>query len=133
MLRDFPGLHAFTLIPFRPFCHHVLPTMQEIPDSFLALYRGPGQRLTVPASQVYARYEWCEDLAQQVSESARSLALSLGGGEDSILTRLREGLLGDGSPGSGSDVSTQEAWWVEVRVAELLYWPHPDLPSSDRG
>jgi hypothetical protein len=107
--------------------------MQEIPASFLALYRGPGHRLTAPAAQVYARYEWCEDLAQQVSESARSLALSLGGGEDNILARLREGLLGDGSPGSGSNVNAQEAWWVEVRVAELLNWPHPDLPGSTQG
>ncbi len=105
--------------------------MQEIPDSFLALYRGPGQRLTAPAAQVWARYEWCEDLAQQASESARAVALSLGGGEASILARLREGLLGDGSPGSGSDVSPREAWWVEVRVAELLNWPHPDLPGRD--
>jgi len=107
--------------------------MQEIPESFLQLYRGPSQRLTAPAAQVYGRYEWCEDLAQQVSESARGLALALGGGEDSILARLREGLVGDGSAGSGSALSTQEAWWVEVRVAELLNWPHPDLPDSVRG
>lgn len=107
--------------------------MQEIPDSFLTLYRGPGGRLTAAAAQVHTRYEWCEDLAQQVSESARALALSLGGGEDGILARLRQGLQGDGSPDSGSGLSPQEAWWVEVRVAELLDWPHPDRPGVDPG
>jgi hypothetical protein len=104
--------------------------MQEIPDSFLALYRDPRGRLRDSAAAVFARYDWCEDLALQVSESARSLALSLGGGEAEILSRLRDGLLGDGSTVAGAGVSPEEAWWIEVRVAELLNWPHPDLPKG---
>jgi hypothetical protein len=104
--------------------------MQEIPDSFLALYRDARGRLRESASAVFSRYDWCEDLALQVSETARALALSLGGGEADILARLREGLVGDGLEASGAGVSPEEAWWIEVRVAEMLNWPHPDLPVA---
>ncbi len=104
-------------------------TMQDIPPSFVTLYRDARGRLSLPAAEVWARHDWCEDLAQQAAESARAIAWQLGGGEAEVLARVKSGLLAsrldDGSP----CLSEQEAWWVEVRVAELLDWPHPDRPS----
>ena len=103
--------------------------MSEIPPSFLQIYRDARGRLAQPAGEVWARYDWCEDLAAQAAESARAVASQLGGGEAELLSRIRAGLLqGDGADAAPL-VSEQEAWWVEVRVAELLGWPHPDLPG----
>jgi hypothetical protein len=103
-------------------------TMQDIPSSFLNLFRDARGRLSLPPAEVWSRYDWCEDLAQQAAEPARTLSWQLGGGEAEVLARVKAGLLAsrldDGSP----CLSEQEAWWVEVRVAELLGWPHPDLP-----
>lgn len=105
--------------------------MTEIPPSFLALYLDGRQRLRLPAREVAARHEWCEDLAQQASETARLMAWQLGGGETEVLARVRAGLLASAGPeGSDSALSEPEAWWVEVRMAELLDWPHPDRPKG---
>jgi hypothetical protein len=103
-------------------------TMQDIPSSFLNLFRDARGRPSLPHTELWTRYDWCEDLAQQAVEPARTLSWQLGGGEAEVLSRVKAGLLAsrmeDGSP----CLSEQEAWWVEVRVAELLGWPHPDLP-----
>ncbi len=106
--------------------------MTDIPPSFLALHQGRGGRLSLPAHEAWARYEWCEDLAAQAAESARLLAWQLGGGEAEVLARVRAGLLASRElAGSEMVITEAEAWWVEVRIAELLDWPHPDRPVAD--
>jgi len=106
--------------------------MTEIPPSFLALYQDRRGRLSLPAREAWSRYEWCEDLALQASESARLLAWQLGGAESEVLARVRAGLLASRDAAGGEMVITEaEAWWVEVRIAELLDWPHPDRPVAD--
>ncbi|MEY4764742.1 MAG: hypothetical protein RI907_1415 [Pseudomonadota bacterium] len=104
--------------------------MHEIPESFLNICRDARGRLRLPAQEVWARYEWCEDLAQQTSEPARTLAWQLGGGEAEILQRVRAGLQATQADGT-APLSDQEAWWIEVRIAELLNWPHPDRPVAE--
>jgi len=108
-------------------------TMQDIPSSFLTLYRNARGRLSLPAAEVWARYDWCEDLAQQTTEPARALSWQLGGGEAEVLARIKAGLLASQQEDGSACLSEQEAWWVEVRVAELLGWPHPDLPPATGG
>lgn len=104
--------------------------MQEIPPSFLSLHQNSRGRLSRPAAEVWARYDLCEDLAQQASESARALASQLGGGEAELLARIRAGLLAGAEGQEDATPNAEEAWWVEVRVAELLDWPHPDRPPQ---
>ena len=94
--------------------------MQDVPPSFQALYRDARGRWTLPVQDVWARHDFCEDLAQQASETARQWAWQLGGGEADILNKLGAGL--------ADSLSAAEVWWVQVRVAELLDWPHPDRP-----
>lgn len=96
-----------------------------IPPSFIDLFRLPGrQRLSEPLAQIAARYEWCEDLAQMLTERAAAKPFELGITEDDVLVRLHAGLRADGAP-----VSAAEAGWVTQRLAELLGWPAPDLPA----
>lgn len=89
-----------------------------IPDSFLDLHRDRSRtRLRTPIATVRARYELCEDLAQQLIPQAQHIHYDLGIAEDEVLIRLEEGLR---SPGAG--LSEDEAVWVSRRLAELLHW-----------
>lgn len=92
----------------------------EIPPSFLALYTDGRQRLTVPLSELRARYEVCEDLAQHLVERSRALYLDLGITEEDVLLRCGAGLLS-----ADAGLSRAEAVWVVRRLAELLDWPVP--------
>jgi hypothetical protein len=61
-------------------------------------------------------------MASMLTETARSIFLSLGITEDDVLTQCYRGLTGE------SAVVTQpEAAWVIHRLAELLDWPQ--LPA----
>lgn len=90
-----------------------------VPESFIALYRGPGPagRLSAPRAQIAARYEFCEDLATMLTEQAANRRWELGVAEDDILQRIHQGLLG-----ADSGVDAAEALWLVRRLAELLDW-----------
>ena len=102
----------------------------DIPPSFFALFANPHQqRLREPIETVRARYEACEDLATHLVEHARILAHVEVPSEDEVLHRIHAGLR---SPDSG--VSTDEARWVVLRLAELLGWQTPSLDAqADAG
>ncbi|WP_157267453.1 hypothetical protein [Azohydromonas aeria] len=96
-----------------------------LPDSFLSLYRDARQRLTAPLAEVRARYELCEDLAQQLDEHARSRSIHAHGSEPELLLRYHAGLAD-----AASGFSAAEAAWVVKRLSELLGWECPDLPGD---
>ncbi len=99
----------------------------EIPPSFLALYIEPGRvKPTATRAVISTRYELCEDLATLLVDHARNTLFDLGITEDDVLVRCHQGLLGDASV-----VDAKEAQWVIRRLAELLGWDAPDLPSAD--
>ena len=66
------------------------------------------------------RHEFCDDLAQMLTEHASSKVFELGVAETDVLERVHRGLLGPGAV-----VNDDEAWWVVHRLAELLGWPAP--------
>ena len=98
-----------------------------IPDSFIALYQGRNHKLLAPLTEVAARYELCEDLAQMLVEQAQILYHQSAPSESAILKTMLIGLQGEGAV-----VSPAEARWSILRLAELLNWKAPeiDLPES---
>ena len=97
----------------------------EIPPSFTALFADrSGTRLRTPISEVRQRYEACEDLATHLTETARILAHVEVPSEDEVLHRIHAGLRSD-----GAGVSSAEARWVVLRLAELLGWQMPALDA----
>ena len=97
----------------------------EIPPSFSALFvQRASARLRLPVAELRARYEACEDLACQLSETARLLAHVELPSQDEVLQRIDAGLQSD-----GSGLAPAEARWVLLRLAELLDWPVPALPA----
>jgi hypothetical protein len=100
-----------------------------VPEAFVALYRPDGAlKPTEPWDVIAARCEFCEDLAQLLTETARLKLFELGIHERDVLERIHQGLLADGAV-----VSAAEAGWVTGRLAELLVWPLPTLvsPATD--
>ena len=91
--------------------------LTPLPESFLKLYQGLRGRLLEPAGTVRARYEFCEDLANQVMPMAQALHHDDGLAEDDVLGRIGAGLT---NPDSG--LREGEAVWVVTRLAELLRW-----------
>lgn len=106
-----------------------------VPEAFVDLFRPPGadrsRRPLETREVITARHEFCEDLAQMLSETARDRLFALGITEADVLERIRCGLLEAGSP-----VSAREAGWVVGRLAEVLGWAlpqgtvDPELTSS---
>ncbi len=94
--------------------------------SFQALHRDARGRWTLPAREVAARHELCEDLAQHLTTHCQSVHVEIGAETDEVLARCLHGLQ---TPESG--VSEAEANWIVTRLAELLGWPHPGLPGQD--
>lgn len=98
-----------------------------VPDAFLDLYRSPGRtRLTLPRAEVAARHEFCEDLAQAMTEHAHAMLFGAHLAEDEVLRRCLAGLRAE-----GAGVSAAEAVWVVRRLAELLDWSQPELPDGE--
>lgn len=92
-----------------------------VPPAFVALFVPPGRvKPTLPREEIAARHELCEDLAQALTEHARTRLWELGITEADVLERIHRGLLG-GEAGLGEG----EAGWVLGRLAELLAWPLP--------
>lgn len=95
------------------------PDQTFIADSFMVLYTANG-RPTGSRQEVAARYDFCEDMAVQVSEICRTLQFNTDVSESTALRNCLDGLLAP--PAS---VSADEATWVMRRVAELLEWHLP--------
>lgn len=88
-----------------------------LPESFIALYRVPGRlKLSAPRAEIAERHEFCDDLAQMLTERAQTLLWELGVTEADVLQRVGQGLLDAGLQGG-------EPAWVLRRLAELLDWP----------
>lgn len=99
-----------------------------VPASFVALYLTPDRsRPTARRADIAERHEFCEDLAQMLTEEARLKLWELGVTEADVLARVHLGLLAHGAP-----LSQAEAGWVVCRLAELLGWEMP-LPRSGHG
>jgi hypothetical protein len=90
----------------------------EVPPSFVALFVPAGRiKPTSPWHEIRERYEYCEDLANMLTETAQTQLWQLGVAESDVLDRIGRGLLG-GQAG----VDDAEAQWVLRRLAELLGW-----------
>ena len=92
-----------------------------IPPSFIALYLTPGRPYMKPSEPrhvIAERYEFCEDLAQMLVDEARARLWDLKIGEDEVLRRIHQGLLG----GAPAALDAAQAQWVVTRLAELLGW-----------
>lgn len=112
---------------------HDNPGMSEdnqftVPPSFIALFVPPGRsKPTETREHIAARYEFCEDLAQMLTEQASTKKWELGVTEADVLERMHRGLTGEGAV-----IEADEAWWVVRRLAELLDWPDPG-PGAHAG
>ncbi len=103
------------------------PNQLETPESFAALYLAPGAyKPSLPREELFARYEFCEDLANMLTEHASNVKFDTGATEVDVLERIGEGLL---QPESG--VNADEAAWVTGRLAELLNWPQLNPPEPE--
>lgn len=97
-----------------------------IPRSFVDLFVPAGAIKPRESRAVIAsRYELCEDMAQMLTEHARTKQFELGVTAEDVLERVHRGLLV-----AGSVVETDEAAWVVSRLAELLDWPMPRMPTE---
>lgn len=92
-----------------------------IPASYHALHADARGRLQLPLAEFRARYELCEDLAQQMVERAQAAHHDLGLAEDDVLARCQAGVA---EPAVG--LNERETAWVTLRLAELLGWPLPE-------
>jgi len=100
---------------------------QAVPSSFVEIFLAPGAfKPSEPREVIAARYDLCEDMAQLLTEHARSKLFELGVAEEDVLERVQRGLLAEGSV-----VGPGEAWWITRRLAELLNWPQPSPPERD--
>jgi hypothetical protein len=92
-----------------------------LPASFIALFVPSGRiKPNAGREEIAARYEFCEDLANALTERASTLLWELGITEADVLERMLAGLTGEGAA-----VSACESRWVVCRLAELLEWPMP--------
>ena len=92
-----------------------------VPPSFVALFLLPGRsKPNASREHIATRHEFCEDLAQMLTEQASAKKWELGVTEDDVLQRMHRGLLD-----SAGVVDEAEARWVLRRLAELLNWPDP--------
>jgi hypothetical protein len=95
-----------------------------VPASFIALYLEPGRsKPSASRAEIAARHEFCDDLAQMLTEQAQTRRWELGVTEADVLERMLRGLRSEGSV-----VNEAEAVWVVTRLAELLGWPA--LPAA---
>jgi hypothetical protein len=98
-----------------------------VPESFMALYVKPGQyKPSLPRAELTARYELCEDMAHMLMDTASVQQFQLGIAEDDALQRCWLGLKLEPMA-----ITSDEAFWVVCRMAELLSWPMPEAPWSE--
>lgn len=90
-----------------------------IPASFIALYVPAGRvKPTLGHAQLLERYEYCEDLATALTDTAAARRADLHVTENDVLERIARGLAA-----ADAGLSADEAGWVLRRLAELLGWP----------
>ena len=94
------------------------------PPSFLAVYSDQRGRLREPIDTVRARYELCEDLASALVDQAQTLYHVQAPSESGILLGIHAGLCS-----AESGLASGEATWIVTRLAELLVWQCPELPT----
>jgi hypothetical protein len=100
-----------------------------VPRSFIALFVPPGRsKPTASREHIAERYEFCEDLAQLLTQQASTKKWELDVTEHDVLERMHRGLSGEDAV-----VDAAEAQWVTRRLAELLEWPDPGVISDDDG
>ena len=88
----------------------------QIPTSFVALFVPPGRsRPTASREHIAERYEFCEDLAQMLTETTATQRWSLGITTADALARVQRGL-----QAMDADLDAAERGWVYTRLAELL-------------
>ena len=89
-----------------------------VAPSFIALFIEPGRtKPSATREHIAARHEFCEDLANLLTDHASTKLFELGVTELDVLERIHRGLLaGD------SAVTLDEAQWVIRRLAELQGW-----------
>jgi len=98
-----------------------------IPHSFIELCLPRGRQSPVESrDRIAARHDLCEDMAQMLTEHARTTLFALGVTEDIVLDRVYQGLRAE-----GSGLSQAEARWVVLRLTELLGWAPPTIALSD--
>ena len=89
-----------------------------VPRSFIDLFMAPGKmRPSAPREHIAQRYEFCEDLAHMLCDTAREQLHALHVTESDVLERIRRGLA------AGETVDARETSWVLHRLAEILGWP----------
>jgi hypothetical protein len=92
-----------------------------VPRSFIELFIAPGRlKPSEPREVIMQRHELCEDMAQILTETARTKLFELGVAETDVLDRMARGLRAEGTV-----LSDAEAGWGVCRLAELLGWPMP--------
>ena len=92
-----------------------------VPESFMALYVEKGQyKPSLPRAELTQRYEWCEDMANMLVDTASTQQFQLGITEEDVLERCWRGLMVE-----PTSISSVESFWVVCRLAELLSWPIP--------
>lgn len=96
-----------------------------VPASFIAVYSDSRGRLRESAPLVRERYSLCEDLAGHLVGQAYTLFQGPVPSEWEVLRRIYAGL-----SNAESGLLAAEAVWVVCRLAELLEWPCPELPSA---
>lgn len=105
------------------------PNQLTVPESFTALYLAPGgYKTTLPRGELVERFEFCDDLANMLTEHAANIKFDTGIHELDVLERCHQGLLND-----GAGVSPDEAGWVIGRLAELMNWPQLNLDRNEMG
>jgi len=89
-----------------------------VPPSFIALFVEPGRtKPSATKEHIYARYDFCEDLASMLTEPAGNKLWELGITEADVLERMHQGLTT-----TEVGVNAAEADWVIHRLAELMNW-----------
>lgn len=94
------------------------------PESFANLFRSRAGLLKTPIAEVVARYELCEDLACHLVEQAQTVYHSGNASEEGVLLGFYTAIAGEDSA-----VTPREAGWIIQRLAELLEWKAPPLPT----
>ena len=96
------------------------------PESFANLFRSRAGILKTPITEIVARYELCEDLACHLVEQAQTVYHSGNASEEGVLLGFHTAISAEGAA-----VTAKEASWVIQRLAELLEWKAPQLPTLE--